>query len=186
MLRVLWAVAVSLVFAAACGGGGEEAGGTPTPTVSPVSFEGSTEDALPAGFPEDFPLPDDHTVVYSSWSEAIGGLVAFRTELPDADTKTFMADQLPAGGWQIVTCTTAPVPRQPPSPEGAEAPADATGQPSSEELTVIAAIKGRLSAQMTIGNTDVPNAEFEGPVSFTVTIVRTEDPHPTASSVPCE
>lgn len=85
----------------------------PTPRQSPGEIPGevvSTDDALPAEFPEGFPLPGDPVVLYSAVGP-LGVSAYFSTGLDEADVTAALLTELPDAGWTIHSCRrTADVP----------------------------------------------------------------------------
>jgi hypothetical protein len=142
---------VTLVAAAACGSRGEDAAPTSPSPAAPAGPQESTEDKLPDNFPEDFPLPEEYTVLYASVPSDQTGIVFFRTEESTEDVARFMAAELPKAGWTLSYCL-APV--ETPRP-----------------LRLIQAVKDKLTVTATIGEQPSVVKKFEGDYSFWVSYV---------------
>lgn len=141
---VTWTLLVGFL-AGACGGDGDEEQRAPAPTA-----QGSATDELPAGFPDDFPLPQGRTIVYSLDADQ-GNVVFFRSDLTADEIQGFMATELPKAGWSLQACTTT--------------------EASPEPITAIVAQKGAFVGTVIVGY--VPNPTFEGRFDFYVTLIET-------------
>ncbi len=104
---------VVLLVAAACskeegggGGGGAEETSAPSPALSPTVFSSGTTTVeigggnLPATWPEEFPLPDGATPVYSLATGG-GAYVWFASPQGIDELRGFFDENLPANGWTV-------------------------------------------------------------------------------------
>lgn len=104
---------------AACGkgerGGPAEAGGpAPAPVTrdsAPAEPDEAAPAALPADFPDDFPIPPDASVVRATTRSDRGGTaaaVALVTEGTADDTFRWIVDGLSAAGWEVTDRSGGP------------------------------------------------------------------------------
>ena len=164
MRRLVVATLVLLVVAGACTDGPEpEASPSPSPAPS-VEVVESSEDRLPEGFPEDFPLPEERTVLYSQVPGDQGWVVYFDTPLPADQLVAFFGERLPAQGWTLYSCTTA--------------------DRSPEPVSAVIALKDTLSATIQIGFIPAERVPFEGRYAFVAVVVTTPEPLPAPTGPP--
>lgn len=167
MKRVVLLVVVSLAMAACTttDGGTDTAGPTGSPTDDRSDVMESREDRLPEGFPQDFPLPADHRVVYSQWSEQ-GSVVYFDATQTESALIGFFEEELADEGWVIRECTRT----------------DASPSPA----TLIIAQKAEVLTTTVIGQLPNPNVDLDATgYRFFVTVLRTSTEVAQASPVPC-
>jgi len=153
-------LAIAVLAAVSCTGGSGE------PERSPGPVEGelvSTDDVLPPEFPSDHPRPGDPRVLYSAVS-AIGTVVYFSTGLGRDDIVRALLDDLPAEGWEIFACTTAP---------------------GEEPVTFIVASKGRQVASTIVGFAAEQAARIGGARYSYLVSVANDAPEPIEQEISC-
>ena len=106
------AVALAVVVSAC--GGGDDTASTPQPGATDAAAAApeivrSTDDRLPEGFPDDFPVPEQRTITESMVLES-GVTVYMTTPLDAAGLRAFYSEELPKRGWKITQCTVTEVP----------------------------------------------------------------------------
>ena len=133
----------------------------PRPVGSPGEVPNervSTDDALPAEFPDDFPLPGTRTVLYSAVSP-VGVVAYFKSESQGEALKGVILAGLRANGWRLHSCH------------------EARGGP--EPVTTIVAGKARMVATAVIGYSPASASRIQGRVySFFVSVATDADAPP--------
>lgn len=165
-MRRLAVLAAVAVFAVACGGGGDDNGsaepGSTAPPTPPQAVQ-STENKLPDIFPADFPLPDDHEVVFSQTTDQ-STIIYFDSPQSVAELSAFYKERLPKANWVIQSC------------QPVESPAP---------LLVVTVAKAESFAIVSIGTIPGQQQAFEGEFKFFVAFMQSGSPVPQGSPQPC-
>lgn len=141
--------------------------GEPRPTSSPGAVQNervSTDNALPAEFPKDFPLPSPRRVLYSAVSPV--GVVVYFDQTGSGDAlKTDLLAGLTDRGWTLHACVRN------------------TG--GVEPITTIVAGKGRAVATAVIGYSPDYAARLQGKIYTLFVSVATDADRPLGTAKPC-
>ena len=139
----------------------------PRPSSSPGTVPNervSTDNALPAEFPAEFPLPAARTVLYSAVSP-IGVVVYFQSRTSGDALKTTLLTGLKDRGWTLHACVTA--------------------SGGVEPVTTIVAGKGRTVATVVVGYAPDQASRIQGRVYTFYVSVATDAAAPLSTAAPC-